>query len=177
MRPLSSAELRSVFSKLNLYIGRNIEHLLADDHSFRLLKDRVHYASESLLKQVHTLPSAAVLSLGTCVGRFTKSGAFRLHVTALDLLTKYALHKVWLKPGSEMAFLYGGNVGKQGVGRITDAIPQYGGVVVLSMSDLPLGFGVAAQSTEAVKDLDPTANVVLHQADVGEYLRMEDSMW
>ena len=40
-----------------------------------------------------------------------------------------------------------------------------------------LGFGIAAQSTATVKELDPTANVVLHQCDVGEYLRFEDEMF
>ena len=36
-----------------------------------------------------------------------------------------------------------------------------------------LGFGAAAQPTEYCKDLEPTGNVVLHQGDVGEYLRSE----
>jgi 60S ribosome subunit biogenesis protein NIP7 len=40
-----------------------------------------------------------------------------------------------------------------------------------------IGFGIAAQSTAYVKELDPTANVVLHQCDVGEYLRFEDEMF
>ena len=39
------------------------------------------------------------------------------------------------------------------------------------------GFGIAAQSTDYAKELDPTANVVLHQGDVGEYLRFEDEMF
>lgn len=38
------------------------------------------------------------------------------------------------------------------------------------------GFGVAAQPTEFCKDLDPGANVVLHQGDVGEYLRLEGEL-
>jgi len=42
---------------------------------------------------------------------------------------------------------------------------------------LKIGFGIAAQSTAYVKELDPTANVVLHQCDVGEYLRFEDEMF
>jgi hypothetical protein len=36
------------------------------------------------------------------------------------------------------------------------------------------GFGVAAQATEYCRDLDAAAVVVLHQADIGEYLRVED---
>ncbi len=40
----------------------------------------------------------------------------------------------------------------------------------------PTGFGIAAQPTEYCKDLDAGANVVLHQGDVGEYLRVEDEL-
>lgn len=31
-----------------------------------------------------------LLSFGTCFGKFTKTGKFRLHVTALDFLAPYA---------------------------------------------------------------------------------------
>ena len=76
-----------------------------------------------------------------------------------------------------MSFLYGNNVNKSGLSRITESTPQYAGVVVYNMSDIPLGFGVAAQSTDACKELEPGAKVVLHQADIGEYLRgVEDEM-
>lgn len=43
----------------------------------------------------------------------------------------------------------------------------------MSMADLPLGFGVAARSTEQCKALGPQEVVVLHQADIGEYIRNE----
>ena len=67
---------------------------------------------------------------------------------------------------------------KSGLARITESTPQYVRVVVYSLSDIPLGFGVAAQETDICKDLEPNTNVVLHQADMGEYLRgMEDNMF
>ena len=113
----------------------------------------------------------------TCFAKITHSGKIHLQITCLDHLAQHALHKVWLKPSAEMAFLYGNNVSKAGLGRITDAAPQYAGVVVLNLQETPLGFGVLAQPTEACKDLDPTANVVLHQADVGEYLRLEETLF
>ena len=37
------------------------------------------------------------------------------------------------------------------------------------------GFGVTARSTIDTRKLDPTAIIVFHQADVGEYLRDEVS--
>ena len=38
-----------------------------------------------------------------------------------------------------MSFLYGNNIPKSGVGRITDDTPQYAGVIVYNMSDVALG--------------------------------------
>jgi 60S ribosome subunit biogenesis protein NIP7 len=65
---------------------------------------------------------------------------------------------------------------KSGLGRITDNTPQYQGVVIYSMSDVPLGFGLAAKSTQECRKLDPNDIVALHQADLGEYLRLEDEL-
>ena len=58
-----------------------------------------------------------------------------------------------LKPNAEQQFLYGHNVTKAGLGRITENTDKYSGVVVYSMNDLPLGFGVAAKSTGSIKFL------------------------
>lgn len=85
-------------------------------------------------------------------------------------------YKVWLKPSSEMTFLYGNHITKGGIARMTDGIPQYAGIVVFSMNNQPLGFGLANQPTERARELDATAVVVLHQADVGEYLRVEEDL-
>ncbi len=57
---------------------------------------------------------------------------------------------------------------------MTENIPQYAGVVVFSMNDTPLGFGSSAKGTLDVKELNPTAIMVFNQADIGEYLRIED---
>lgn len=79
-----------------------------------------------------------LLSLGTCLGKFTKTGKFRLHVTALDVIAPHARYKVWIKPNGEMPFLYGGNVVKAHVGRWSEDCPEHQGVVVYNMNDMPL---------------------------------------
>jgi hypothetical protein len=78
---------------------------------------------------------------------------------------------VWVKPSTEMQFLYGNHVLKGGLGRITENTPAYTGVVVYSMSDVPLGFGVSAKSTNECRGMDPNGIVVFHQGDVGEAAR------
>lgn len=98
-----------------------------------------------------------LVSLGTCFGKFSKSGKFKLHITALDYIAQYAKYKarpahcstghhilnaptmqVWVKPNGEMPFLYGNHVLKAHLGRITEDTPEHQGVVVYSMSDVPL---------------------------------------
>ena len=84
--------------------------------------------------------------------------------------------QVWVKPSAEMQFLYGNHVLKSGLGRITEGTPAYAGVIVYSIADVPLGFGVAAKGTGECRSMDPSGIVVFHQADCGEYLRAEDEL-
>lgn len=67
-----------------------------------------------------------------------------------------------------MQYLYGNNVLKSGLARITEATPTYTGVVIYNMADIALGFGVTAKSTNECRSLDPSAIVAFHQADCGE---------
>ena len=84
--------------------------------------------------------------------------------------------KIWLKPSAEQQFLYGNHVSKAGLGRISENCAKYQGVLVFSMSDLPLGFGVAAKSTSECKMADPLSSICFHQADIGEYIRNEEEL-
>lgn len=38
------------------------------------------------------------------------------------------------------------------------------------------GFGVAAKSTQDCRKVDPMSIVVFHQADIGEYVRHEETL-
>lgn len=179
MRPLSEEETHTFFAKLAKFIGRNIKHLIErkdEPHCFRLHRDRVYYLSERLLKSAANCGRENLVASGVCFGKFTRSGKFKLHVTCLDILAHYAKFKVWIKPSGEMSYLYGNNVVKAHLGRITENTPKYQGVVLYSMADVPLGFGVSAYSTAEMRKVDPTAVVCFHQSDVGEYLRDEDTM-
>ncbi|KDP27784.1 hypothetical protein JCGZ_18864 [Jatropha curcas] len=187
MRPLDETETEAVFKKLHNFTGNNLKNIVENPshegpdpnpgrYCFRLQKNKVYYVSESLVKRATNISRKNLASLGTCIGKFTHGGSFHLTIQALNLLAANAKHKVWLKPTSEMSFLYGNHVLKGGLGRITDSISKNDGVVVFSMSDVPLGFGTAARSTQDCRKLDPNGIVVHHQSDIGEYLRMEDEL-
>jgi 60S ribosome subunit biogenesis protein NIP7 len=108
--------------------------------------------------------------------RETESSPDVLDLTCSPMHPFTAQYKVWVKPSAEMSFLYGKHVLKAGLGRITENTPKYQGVVVLSMSDVPLGFGVTAMSTQECRRADPGAVVCFNQADTGEYLRDEETI-
>ena len=175
MRPLTEDESKAVFTKLANYIasisfffsvhekahldiqGKNLIHLIDrpdEPYCFRLQKDRVYYVSEASMRLGISVARPNLVSLGTCFGKFSKSGKFKLHITALDYLAQYAKYKVrlfvlnwlekidffqiWIKPNGEMPFLYGNHVVKAHLGRITEDTPEHQGVVVFSMNDIPL---------------------------------------
>lgn len=69
--------------------------------------------SENAAEQLRSAIVRALLlqlSAGQCLGKFTKARKFRLGVTSLHILAKYAPFKIWLKPGGEQAFVYGNHV-------------------------------------------------------------------
>lgn len=159
-------------------IGRNIKFLVDrqdEPYVFRLHKARVYYVAERLAGKATNAHKKRLVALGTCLGKFTRAGKFKLHITALDVLAPYARYKLWLKPAAELSFLYGNHVLKAGVGRITEGTAQYQGVLVCSMQDVPLGFGTMARSTAEARALSPQDIVCFHQADLGEYLREEQT--
>ncbi|KAG2439362.1 hypothetical protein HXX76_004721 [Chlamydomonas incerta] len=179
MRPLTEEETKAVFEKLYKFIGKNIKNLIDrpnDPHCFRLQKNKVFYVKEKLMKKATNVARDKLVALGTCIGKLTHTGKFRLTIGALDLISQYAKYKIWVKPSAEMQFLYGNNVLKSGLARITENTPAYTGVVIYNMADIPLGFGVTAKSTNECRNVDPNAVVTFHQADCGEFLRAEDEL-
>jgi 60S ribosome subunit biogenesis protein NIP7 len=177
MRPLSDDETRIVFEKLAKYIGGKLKYLIETEEKtyvFRLHRNRVYYCDEEVLKLSAHFERKRLISVGTCIGKFTKSSKFRILITALDYLGKYAKNKVWLKPNGEQSFLYGNHILKTNVARITDDTQQYSGMIVCNLNDVPLGFATSARSSVQIKDLEPTGIVGFNQGDLGEYLRVED---
>jgi hypothetical protein len=45
---------------------------------------------ERIMRKATNIERKRLVSMGTCFGKFTKSGKFKLHITALDYLAQYA---------------------------------------------------------------------------------------
>ena len=83
-----TTSIRSHFS-----IGGNTKMLIDRPdgiYCFREHNNRVYYASEYLLKQSSNVTPDKLISVGVCFGKFTKTGKFRLHITALHYIAPYA---------------------------------------------------------------------------------------
>jgi 60S ribosome subunit biogenesis protein NIP7 len=95
-------------------IGRNLKHLVDrkdDPHCFRVQKEHVYYVrhakstrrnttSEKIMKLATSVGRKQLLSLGVRLGKFTKTGKFRLQVTAMPILAQYA--QVWTGCGDDV---------------------------------------------------------------------------
>lgn len=160
-----------------------MSQMLMRSHTvFRVQESRVYYVREDMANLATSVARDNLLCLGSmfrpsqtlsrpdtdlvldCIGKLTKTGKFRLHITALDIIAPHARAKIWVKPNGEMfviqismskspmlthfrPFLYGGHIVKAHVGRWSEDCPEHQGIIVYSMNDTPLGFGVTARSS------------------------------
>jgi 60S ribosome subunit biogenesis protein NIP7 len=118
-----------LMAELANYIGKNLVHLIDRDeddaYCFRLHKDRcvqlqqclescrldiecgltlrVYYLPVAMLHLATSVARSNLISLGTCFGKFSKTGKFKLGITSLDWLAKYAKYKV----GHDSVFILG----------------------------------------------------------------------
>lgn len=179
MRQLTEEETKQLFEKLAKYIGPNTKHLIDrkdEEWCFRFHKNRVWYMPLRLAKLASSVARSNLMACGVLIAKVTHNGHFRIQITALEQIAQFAVFKVWVKPTQEQSYMYGNHVTRSGLGRITENTPQYQGVAVFSMADVPIGFGVTAQSTLQCRKCEMNANVLFHEADVGEFLRNEATM-
>lgn len=172
MRPLKEEEQVKIMGKLRLFIGDAIKELLEDTQLY-YNNQKVLLLSDKLLKATSQIKRKELIAAGSIIGKLTKNNNFRITITALHVLHKYALHKVWIKDSAEMNFLYGNNAIKSHIQKISEAIPINAGVFVYNNNNTPLGFGVIAVSPASYEKARGGDIVVLLQADNGEYIRKE----
>jgi 60S ribosome subunit biogenesis protein NIP7 len=160
MRVLTEEETQTFFEKLTKFLGSNVKFLIEredGEYVFRLHRNRVYYINDAVLKLAAHMKKDDLLTAGTCFGKFgAKNGKFKLNITCLDHLAKYCKYKVWVKPNGEQTFLYGNHVLKGHLARITENTPANHGVVIFSISDIPLGFGMCMKTPQQARDSDPT---------------------
>ena len=179
MRSLNEDETKKLFAKLSKYIGANTKHLIErkdEEWCFRFHNNRIWYMPARLEKFASSVARKSLMGIGVLFAKVTHNGHVHVQITALEYLAQFAMFRVWVKPAQEQSFLYGNHINRSGLGRITENTPQYQGVAVFSMADVPLGFGVTAQGTLQCRKCEMNTTVLFHEADIGEFLRDEATL-
>lgn len=179
MRPLTDEETMKVFKKLSKFFGNNLLSMMTyhnEEFVLRLQRMRVYFVRADVAVKATNVAKEKLMSLGICIGKFTKTNTFFLRITALPLLNEFCIYKIWLKESGQKSFLYGNNVVKRDLLKVGDNIKRGDGVLVMSMDDNPIGFGICVRSTPEMKNLNIVDTIVIHQGDIGEYLRSEQTI-
>ncbi|KJP85177.1 hypothetical protein AK88_05195 [Plasmodium fragile] len=167
MRPLNDNETMLVFKKLSKYVGNNLLSMLSynnEEYVLRLHRSSVYFVRAELAKQAEAIINKnSLISLGICLGKFTKANNFFIKITSLSFLNDFCIHKIWLKESGEKNFLFGNNVLKSHLLKVSDNIKKGDGIIVLSMNDSPIGFGISIRNTQDIKILNVTDIVLIHQ--------------
>lgn len=172
MRNINDEEMEKIVKKLTIFIGDNINNFL-NERILLLNNMRVFLTTEDLQKKSSQIKKKQLISIGTVLGKFTKTGHFKITITGMRELSKYGLHKVWLQENGENNFLYGNNALKNHIHKISDNIPINGGVFVYNKNNTLLGFGLMAVNQHSYQKAKSGDIIVLCQADNGEYIRNE----
>jgi 60S ribosome subunit biogenesis protein NIP7 len=179
MRNLTAEEMERLMQKLSKYVGANAKHLVErkdEPWVFRLHARRIWYMPQRVAAAASSIARDNLLAIGVLIAKVTHNGKMRVQITALDILAQYAPFKLWVKPAQEQGFMYGNAITRAGLGRITEETPQHQGVAVFSMSDVPIGFGVTALSTLQCRKCEMNSTVLFNEADIGIYLRGENTL-
>lgn len=176
MRKLRKEETEKVLFKLNKFIGDNTSKLLTENNELCYLNKRVYLASKDMIKLTNQITKDKLAHCGCQIGKFTKKENFRITITALHLLSPYALHKIWIKSSAEMNFLYKNNILRAHMHKISEDVPMSGVVFVYNQNDTPLGFGLTARKSNDISQSSGSTLIVINQADTGEYIRDETAL-
>lgn len=177
MRKLKEEELEKIHSKITKFISEDSYNKMFDSDSLLLHNQKIFFVNSLLQKHLSSVSRKELVSAGSCIGKFTKTNQFRQSITALNLLASFALNKIWLKGSAEMNFLYGNNVLKSHVLKMSDDIALNSTVFVFNQHGYALGFGVASKSSGQYALCGNESVVVIVQSDCGEYLRDQDIMF
>lgn len=176
MRDLVPEEMEKVEKRIRKYVGSNYDSFYGPMTKIVLNNQQVFYLTGEILKHAQKIPRENIICMGTCLGRFTKNGNFRLKISSLHVLFTYCMNKVKVKQSAEMNVLYGNHVQRAHLQGLPGDIKKNEGVVLCTVHGVPLGFGVMSKGGTEVSTGDRMAVVVVRHADSGEYLREEKAL-
>eukprot|EP00477_Mikrocytos_mackini_P001358 GAHX01001456.1.p1 GENE.GAHX01001456.1~~GAHX01001456.1.p1 ORF type:complete len:203 (-),score=43.82 GAHX01001456.1:49-657(-) len=201
MRKITKEELENLRKKLKTYFGPVTDQKLdVENYDYMVIKTRLYRIRKNIMKKFCSLPSNCIMGMGELIGKLTKTKRTMFYITALDFLED-SPNKVELNYEKEKAFLYGNNLHKGNVNRISESIENNSGCVVykaqkggkktkkgsvMDKEEVPtkdfgnfsIGFGASNVDSYKFKTMvDNTKLVMYRNGDIGEFLRSESEMF
>ncbi|KAF7703920.1 60S ribosome subunit biogenesis protein nip7 [Cucumispora dikerogammari] len=176
MREINQTEQSKIFKKLTSFIGTsNINTLFTENKDTKLMlhNKNIYLLKTAMLKHLSCVPNESLHHAGLLIGKLTKTNNFFLHVSSLSYLSKYCLNKVWIKKSAEMNVLYGNNIIKSHIFKISDQLEVNAFVVIFNSEDVILGFGVTTRDSKGIDGMEGGSVAIINQSDNGVYLRDE----
>lgn len=176
MRQLTKEEYEKITAKITKYISPQNFHTNYKNDDLVLHNQKLFHIP-NIKKYTSSIARKDLVGAGVCLGKFTKTNQFRITITSLQSLSKFASHKVWVKTTSENNFLYGNDILKAHIQKMSDNIPINSNVFVFNMNDNPIGFGVMSRGSNSLGSVSGESVAVIRQSDCGEYLREQDAIF
>ena len=173
MRDITQKEAEKIHRKLISFIGEvNLSHFISTN-SLKLHNQNIYLVSATLLKAISNIPKPNIHHIGLMIGRITKTGNFYLHCSALKEMDRWCIHKVWVKKSAEMNVLYGNNILKSHISKISDDLKANTSLIIYNEADVILGFGITTKDSAGIDRLPGSSIAAIVQSDNGVYLREE----
>lgn len=177
MRVLLKEELRLILIKLVKYQGEEFldffKNNLLFKYSFRLQRGRIFYSSIINISKAGNFLKKKIATLGTCIGRLTKSGKFFILIPFQIFTENLDKRKfVSLTNKGEAAFTYGSNVTRYMIHEVSNSLKKGDGVVLKGLHGVVLGLGELMKSEAFMKVSNEREVVIINHADIGSYIRL-----
>jgi 60S ribosome subunit biogenesis protein NIP7 len=176
MRVLKIDEARLIFTKIVKFQGiffiNFIKKRISELYLFRILKNRIFYASIILISRANSFSKKNIGSLGICIGRFDKSGKFYFLIPALNFLIKCPkFNSIIINEIGEKNFIYGRHLRKNFLSKIIKYLNRNDGVIIMGKDNFPLGLGEILKDSSDFLRISDKEIVIINQGDIGKYIR------
>lgn len=172
MRKITETEQKKITSKLSKIFDISNSSFLKEKNLYYHNKN-IFIIPPNIYKNISTFPKNKIKFCGKHLGKFTRSENFYLKISCLNLLKDFINKKIWIKYSAENNFLYGNNVLKSHVFKVSENINKNEIVFLFNQNDLLLGFGITTRNYCDFEKADHNSTYVIRQCDKGEFLRDE----
>lgn len=108
--------------------------------------------------------------LGIYIARYFRNH-YELSLESLKLVAPYTDKKIWINENGEKFFIYGRDIFKNSIAKISPNVKTNEKIIVLNLKNEPLGIGILKIPPKNFEKISDKKVVLENVADVGWYIR------